>query len=270
VEVRWHHAERDGARLWAADYGGSGPPVLLLHGLLGHAREWDSTAAWLAGTHRVVALEHRGHGRSERVPRDVSPQAFTADAAFWVERLGLAPVIVAGQSLGGLTALRLAVSRPDLVGALIVCEATPAQDAGAGEAVRGWLAEWPEPFPDEAAARAFFGGDTLFARTWAAGLEQREDGLRRAFDADVLLAALAEANAGSWWAEWQSITCPTLIVRARDGVPEDEVARMRALLPAAHLAEIEDAGHDVHLDQPARWRAVVEAFLASVERDRRA
>jgi pimeloyl-ACP methyl ester carboxylesterase len=265
VDVRWVELERDGARLWAADHGGEGPPVLLLHGLLGHAREWDSTAAWLTRTHRVVALEQRGHGRSERTPADVSPAAFTADAARWIEQLGIAPAVVVGQSLGGLTALRLAAERPDLVCALVVCEATPAADAGSGGAVRSWLADWPVPFATEAAARTFFGGDTLVARAWTAGLERRDDGLHPAFDAGVVLAALAGANDRDWWGEWQRVTCPTLIVRAIDGAPEAEVERMRALRPEAQLAEIEDSGHDVHLDQPGRWQAALEPFLAGVE-----
>jgi pimeloyl-ACP methyl ester carboxylesterase len=264
VDVRWHEAERDGAQLRCADYGGAGPSVLLLHGLLGYAREWHSTATWLSRTHRVVAPEQRGHGRSEREPADVSPEAFVADAEFWIERLGLAPAVVVGQSLGGITALRLAARRSDLVRGLVVCEATPAQDPHGVARLREWLETWPVAFPSDAAALAFFGGDTLFARTWTAGLEHGDDGLRPAFDPAVLLAVLARANARDHWAEWSGIACPILIVRARDGVSRDEVQRMRDLRPAAQLAEIADARHDVHLEQARRWRAVLEPFLASL------
>jgi pimeloyl-ACP methyl ester carboxylesterase len=266
VDVRWHEAKREDARLWAADYGGGGPAALLLHGLLGHAREWDSTAEWLTRTHRVVALELRGHGRSERAPADVSPEAFVADAELWIDRLALAPVLVIGQSLGGLTALHLAARHPDLVRALVVCEATPAEGADDGDPVGAWLATWPVPFSSHADALAFFGGDTLSSRAWTAGLEQRDDGLHPAFDAGVLLAALAQANARDWWAEWSSITCPALIVRAREGAPRDEVEKMCALQPRARREEIADAGHDIHLDQPARWQAAVGRFLAGLEK----
>jgi pimeloyl-ACP methyl ester carboxylesterase len=264
VDVRWHVVERDATRLWAADYGGAGPSALLLHGLLGHAREWDSTAEWLSRTHRVVALDQRGHGRSERAPADRSPEAFVTDAELWIDRLALAPVVVVGQSLGGVTALRLAAHRPGLVSALVVCEATPAASTDSDEPVRTWLASWPVPFPADAHALAFFGGDTLFARAWTAGLERRDDGLHPAFDADVLLDALAQATARDWWAEWSTIRCPTLIVRALDGAPRDEVEKMLALQPEATLAEIADAGHDVHLDQPERWQAALEPFLAGL------
>ncbi len=89
-----------------------GTPVLFLHGLAGYAGEWRTTAEWLAGDHRVVALDGRGHGRSERRPDDVSIEAHAADAAYAVEQLELDRVIVVGQSLGGLTAIALAAARP--------------------------------------------------------------------------------------------------------------------------------------------------------------
>jgi pimeloyl-ACP methyl ester carboxylesterase len=264
VDVRWHRLERDGARLACADYGSEGPSVLLLHGLAGHAREWDSTAAWLSGAHRVLAPDARGHGRSERRPQDLTPDAFVRDAESWLEHLSLAPAVVVGQSFGGITALLLAARRPDLVRALVIAEATPASDREAVASVRRWLASWPLPFPTSDHAQAFFGGDTLRARAWSAGLEQRRDGLWPAFEPAVLLAALAGAEARSHWDEWASIRCPVLVVRAADGAPSGETRRMLDLLPGAGLAEIEEAGHDVHLDQPERWETVVFQFISTV------
>ena len=72
-----------GSRRWTS--AGEGPGVLLLHGLAGTAVEWEETAAWLSATHRVVALDQRGHGRSERRPADVSREAFVADAIAAIE-----------------------------------------------------------------------------------------------------------------------------------------------------------------------------------------
>ncbi|WP_405855720.1 alpha/beta hydrolase [Streptomyces sp. NBC_00090] len=69
---------RDGVRLSCRDWGGSGPDVLL-HGLAGHAGEWDATARALRDAgHRVLALDQRGHGHSERRPEN-------ATRAFWDE-----------------------------------------------------------------------------------------------------------------------------------------------------------------------------------------
>jgi pimeloyl-ACP methyl ester carboxylesterase len=87
-------------------HAGSVAPVLLLHGLAGHAGEWNSTVAWLGDHRRVVALDD------------------LADAEPALEALG-EPAVVVGQSLGGLIAIRLAAARPDLVLALVVAEASP-------------------------------------------------------------------------------------------------------------------------------------------------
>jgi pimeloyl-ACP methyl ester carboxylesterase len=174
--------ERDGVRLAGLDFGGDGAPVVLLHGLAGHAGEWAGTAGWLRERARVVALDARGHGGSERFPPDVSRAAHVADAAFAVERLGLARAVVVGQSLGGLTALLLAASRPDLVRGLVVVEAGPGggADAGAREAdladLETSLRRWPVPFVSRAAAVAFFGGPSPAAEAWAGGLEPRDGG----------------------------------------------------------------------------------------------
>jgi pimeloyl-ACP methyl ester carboxylesterase len=264
--MRRHEATRDGTRLSAVDYGGSGAAVMLLHGLAGHAREWDSTAAWLARSHRVVAVEARAHGRSERAPADVSQAAFVLDAAFWIERLELAPAAVVGQSLGGLTALLLAAARPDLIAGLVVAEATPARDPDGVDVVQRWFAAWPLPFPSKREALTFFGGDTLRSRAWCDGLERRADGLRPAFEPAVLLDALGRANGREHWDAWARIRCPTLVVRAADGVPAAGTGRMAGMLPGTTVIEISDAGHDVHLDQPERWRESVQDFLASLRR----
>ena len=252
------------ARLEALDFGGDGPGALLLHGLAGSAREWDETAAWLTETHRVVALDQRGHGRSERRPGDVSRAAFVGDAVAAIDQLELAPVILIGQSLGGHTAFLAAAERPDLVRGLVVAEASPAEaDPVTVRQVAGMLSSWPRPFPSRDAALEFFGGDTLRARAWADNLEERDGELFPAFDVDVMEAALAAAEAPSW-TTWASILVPCLLVRGESGaLSADEAKSMIGALPSAELATI-PGGHDVHLDAPTEWRAAVSGFLADL------
>jgi pimeloyl-ACP methyl ester carboxylesterase len=253
---------RGGVRLACRDHGGDGPAAVLAHGLAGHAGEWDGTAAWLGRTHRVVAPDARGHGRSERGPSDVSRTACVDDLAHWIELLDLAPALVIGQSLGGHTAFLLAARRPELVRALVVAEATPEADPDAPAVVETWLRSWPAPFAGRQEALGFF-GDTTWGRAWADGLEEREDGLRQAFDVDVMIASLAETSRREYWEEWRRVSCPTLVVRAGDdGVAPELVDRMVAEAQDARSAVVADAGHDLHLYQPERWRQALEAFVA--------
>jgi pimeloyl-ACP methyl ester carboxylesterase len=220
---------RDGVRLAGLDFGGDGPPVVLLHGLGGYVGEWTETASWMSERWRVLALDARGHGDSERRPRDVSPAARVDDVVFVLEQLQLDPVALLGQSMGGQTALLVAAERPDLVRGLVVAEAGPAAgDAETAAVVEEALARWPEP----------------------------------RFELDVAMRMLREADARDYWSEWERITCPALVVRAGKGmISAAEATEMAERLAQARLAEVPGAGHDLHLERPAEWRAVVSRFL---------
>lgn len=262
---------RDGVQLAYLDYGGKGLAVLLLHGLAGHAGEWAQTASWLTERCRVVALDARGHGHSERFPTDVSRDAVVADAAFMVERLSLAPVVAVGQSVGGLTALSLAARRPDLVRGLVIVDADPSGGEGVEEAVSGLanaLGEWPASFTSRSEAEAFFAkrfGSGLPAEAWTSGLEHRQDGWRPRFDVGVMAQTLRAAISAPSWDEWDRISCPTLVVRAGNGmIDPDAAGEMVRRLPGARLIEIPDATHDVHLDKPDEWQDALNGFLDSV------
>ncbi len=258
--MSWVPVTGRGVRLEALDFGGEGLAVLLLHGLAGTAREWDDTAAWLTGTHRVVALDQRGHGRSERRPADVSPAAFVADAVAVIEQLGLAPVVLIGQSLGGHTAFLVAAERPDLARGLVVAEASPTSEApGTAEEIGRMLSAWPAEFTSIEAAQEFFGGDTARARAWARNL----DGLRPAFDVDVMVQAL-RAAADARWDDWRRVGAPTLVIRGEEGeLSEREAGEMAKTVREAEVVTV-PGGHDVHLDAPAAWRKAVLDFLADL------
>ena len=262
--MKWIPVTGRGVRLEALDFGGDGPGVLLLHGLAGTALEWEGTAGWLTQEHRVVALDQRGHGRSERRPGDVTPAGFVADVLAAIESLSLAPAILVGQSLGGLIAFLAASERPDLVDALIVVEATPTREGPeVAEQIADYFDSWPLPFPSHDAAVTFFGGESLRARAWARNLVAQPDGLRPAFDTDVLVAAIREALARAYWDEWRALSVPTLLVRGEEGeLSPSEADAMAAAQPSAQLVSIPGAGHDVHLDAPEAWRSAVEAFLS--------
>jgi pimeloyl-ACP methyl ester carboxylesterase len=263
---------RDGVELACTDFGGSGPPVLLLHGLAGHAGEWSETAAWLAREHRVFALDERGHGHSTRLPPDVSPESHVADVAHVVQELGLGGVILIGQSLGANLAFLVGARHPGLVRGLVVAEGCPEADPegeGAGS-IRRWLASWPRQFPSRDAAIAFFGGPSLYAGAWADGLEQTQEGWSPRFDLEVMVRTLREGTKVDHWRDWESISCPTLVVRAGEGFfPGPLLESMAERVDDGRFVNIVDAKHDLHLDRPVEWREAVEAFLATLAGQRR-
>lgn len=122
--------EVDGVRLHVRDEG-RGPALLLIHGLGGQMAHFNYGAVRdLAQRYRVVAVDRPGSGHSHRpdgVPADLATQARAL--ALLVERLGLERPTVVGHSLGGATALTLALNHPDKVGALaLVAPLTHAPD----------------------------------------------------------------------------------------------------------------------------------------------
>ena len=117
--------ERDGTRLSLYDFGGSGPPMLLLHGLAGYAGEWERSVHLLTDEHRVFALDQRGHGDSERRPADVSREAYVEDCVATIHQLGLGAVTLVGQSMGANTAMLTTATHPELVRMLVMIEGSP-------------------------------------------------------------------------------------------------------------------------------------------------
>jgi pimeloyl-ACP methyl ester carboxylesterase len=267
---KWLYLDRAGVRLAVADFGGSGSPVVLLHGLAGHAEEWAETAAWLREKRHVFALDLRGHGRSERAPHDVSLSAHIDDVAAAIQCIGT-PVALVGHSVSGIIAIVVAADRPHLVAGLVVSDASAAggdalSAASAADDLRESLGRWPVPFGSREEAIQFFGGPSVAASAWTEGLEEREDGLWPRFDIDVMVRMLREIDSRSHWDTWERISSPTLLVRAGNGLLSTEDAgAMAERLPLARLVEVPGARHDVHLDRPEEWRRALSRFLTELD-----
>jgi pimeloyl-ACP methyl ester carboxylesterase len=200
----------------------------------------------------------------------VTRAAHVDDVVFLIEELAAPPVILIGQSLGGHTALLVAARRPDLVRTLVLADAGPAgagSEAAAQQAIADLeesLTRWPVPFESRTSALSFFGGPSVAAEAWVDGLVEDDQGLRPAFEIPVMVETLRQAVMHSYWDEWKSIRCPTVIVRAEHGViDEGELEMMVELLPQAEVIQLPGAAHDLHLDQPEQWQAAVTSFFGS-------
>src|SRR5687768_10756460 len=109
------HLERRVAGGVAYHVGGEGEPVLLVHGLAGNAGNWCEVVPELVERRRVIAVDLPGHAGSAPLPRGATVDDFAAATAAVLEAEGVERALVAGHSFGGLVALRLARSRPELV-----------------------------------------------------------------------------------------------------------------------------------------------------------
>jgi len=249
------------------EFGATGPPVLILPGLLGSARNWTSIAKQLADTHGVFALDLRNHGRSPWA-ESMSFDEMADDVAAFIERHDLSPATVIGHSLGGKVAMRLALTRPDLVERLVVVDVAPvayehsfapyidalrqvdlSEVSRRADAERELAAAIPDP-----GVRSFL----------LQNLIKTADGFAWRVNLDGLRANMADlmgfpADPKAQYAG------PTLFLSGgrSDYVEPGHRPLIERLFPQAEHAVIEDAGHWVHAERPTEFLAQLRQFLAA-------
>jgi len=248
---------------------GEGPPIIVLHGLLGSSRNWAGIARSLAETHAVYVLDARNHGESPRSPTMSYPEMAEDVQAFIAEENLVAPVVL-GHSMGGKTAMTLALDHGAALGGLIVADIAPvayrprfmeqvdalrALDLAALDRRADADAALAQAVPEQA-VRAFLLHNLV-----------AEDGAYR-WRADLdAIAANVEALAG--FPDWGGdvlYSGPTLILRGErsDYVRTKHHAEIRRLFPEAGIGMIAEAGHWLHVDRPEAFLARIRAFLTAV------
>jgi esterase len=243
---------------------GSGPPLIILHGLLGCLDNWHTMSRTLASSFRVIAVDQRNHGRSGH--SDVFTYgAMAADLTELLDHLQIPSASVLGHSMGGKTAMQCALSYPDRVDKLIAVDIAPR--------------EYPRLHDELLDAMRAVDLRSMTARQQVdARLAQRvPDFAERQF----LLKNLARDDAGGffWRPNLEAIhnhyleiaraigsdtpfDGPALFVRANKAnyiLPSDFPA-IRHLFPDSTIVGIE-SGHWIHADAPVIFADFVIRFL---------
>jgi pimeloyl-ACP methyl ester carboxylesterase len=243
-------------------FGGDGPPIVLLHGLMGRANTWWKTSRWLLPYGKVIGLDARGHGRGPRTGPWHTEQ-FVEDVAELVKGLDAGPAIVIGHSMGGLHAWAFAATHPELARAVVTEDMAPDQRGKTVESWRAYFDSWPVPFRALAQVRDFFGnGGNYFTECF----EERADGYHLIADLENLYEIAAQWGRRDYWGFVDRVECPLLAIEAEhSAMPAGQQAEMAARVPGGgrHLV-VAGAGHVVHDDAPQEYRGAVEAFLSEV------
>ena len=247
------------------EIGGAGAPLVVLHGLLGSSRNWQSAGVALAERgHRVLAPDLRNHGSSPW-DDDCSYAALAGDVVAMLDRLALGPVHLVGHSMGGKAAMRLVMDRPDLVARLTVVDIAPRAYA---DRVRVEFAAMNAL--DLAAVKSRKDADEKLAA------QVPEWGMRQ-----FILTNLGQDAAGRWaWtvhrealtralpeilgnplAAGEAWDGPVRFLRGgkSDYIRDEDHAAIRAHFPRADIVTLPDSGHNPHFEARAGF---VEATLA--------
>lgn len=239
---------------------GSGPPLILLHGLFGSADNWHTVAKALAAEMQVYAVDLRNHGRSFHSERH-DYASLAADIQAFITDQRLAPVTLLGHSMGGKAAIQAASTRPEQVERLIVVDITPKATRGIqAEAVAALARLELDRLTTLADAEEKLRPgipDTALRRFLLKNLERTPDGRYRwKINLEALGRNLDRMGAAVPAAVFRK---PCLFIRGArsDYLADVDWPELKSIFPAAELATLADAGHWVHAD--AR-----EAFVAAV------
>lgn len=250
---------------------GPGVPVVLSHALGLDCSMWDGLARHWHGRRPVLAYDHRGHGRSPAPAGPYEMEDLVADAAEVVARWRRGPVVWLGLSLGGMVGQGLAILHPRLVRGLVLAHTTSRYPQAARHA---WLeriaavrAGGLEAIADLVVERYLTGEFRAAAPNEAAALRARI--VRN--DPEGYCACCHAVGNVDWLARLGEIACPTLVIAGElDRGATPEMAReIHAAIAGSGLAIVEGASHLSPLEQPARFEALADAFLAGVERGAR-
>lgn len=245
----------------------SRPPVVFLHGLFGRARNFGFFQRRIAATRRTLALDLRNHGKSPHGPMDYPTMA--ADVHETLAAHNALPATVIGHSMGGKTAMMLALQHPAAVHSLVVADIAPGQGGFAqSNQLAQELAALPLPgFLDRAGAEAWLGQVIADKPVRDLMLMNLDLGENPHWNIGINEIAASMPAIVGWPAIAPGIHYdgPTLFIAGGRShyIQPDNYPVMRQLFPHYRLDTIKDAGHWVHAQAPAAFLALVDAFLSA-------
>jgi pimeloyl-ACP methyl ester carboxylesterase len=240
------YVEHDGAKIWYAAYG-SGAPVVLLHGGLGHSGNWGhQVATLLSSGHRAVLIDSRGHGRSTRDLRPYTYELMAADVIAVMDALHLEKAHIVGWSDGACTALIIGRQAPARVAGVFffacnmdpsgtkTMEASPILDRCFHRHTQDYaeLSSTPDQF-----------------KTFAAAVEQMQK-----TEPNYSARDLAE------------IRVPVAIVQGEhdEFIKREHAEYLARNIPGAKLILLPGVSHFAPLQRPEQFNRVLRAFLGNV------
>ncbi len=245
----------------------AGPPMVVLHGLFGSARNWQSIARRLADDYRVFTVDLRNHGASPWAPT-MTYAEMADDLEMFCAAREAAPAVLLGHSAGGKVAMTFALRHPELVEALIVVDIAPvayAHDFRAElAAMRAVDFTRVRRRAEVEAALAAHLEDRTLCRFLAQNVRSRGDRLAWKPNLDAIGSAMADLTDFPDQTD-RSYPGRVLFISGEhsDYIDRPHHEAIFAHFPQAEFAVVADAGHRVHVDQPEAFLARVTDFLDS-------
>lgn len=253
---------------WGPD---DGVPLLLVHGFSGSAFDFALRIEALAADRPVIALDHRGHGRSSKPGRldAYSLDRLAADLAAFVEANVAGPFDLLGHSMGGVLVQKLVLGHGPDVRRLVLMDTSATDfvpdDEPTAAMIAGFLTSY-DPAEGLPSAMPPSPEDALVEAATPQAWRDRKDELSAGFDpyamkvlGTALLAGTEPLGLGD---AIRAIDVPTLVlVGSLDGALVDRADEMAAMIPGATLVRIDGAYHSPQVTHPDEWLTAVLGHL---------
>jgi len=271
----------DGLRLYSRVYAGpaaEAPVILCLHGLMRTGRDFDDLAVRLARRYRVIVPDVRGRGQSARDAHFSNYQipVYLNDVRTLLGGLGAARVSVIGTSMGGLMAMVLAVTEPQLIERVVLNDIGPEIDPRGLERIMSYVGKMP---PVSSWPEAIAQTRSVYGSAWPDLSEARWEKITRhtyrvnaagvpEVDADPMIGEAARPAPGaapSLWPLWGALAgVPVLAIRGAhsDILSAATLERMQRTKPDLKVVTVPNRGHAPLLDEP-ECLAAIDDFLAT-------
>lgn len=257
------YVDHDGVKLYYEEAGTGPETMLFVHGWCCDHTHFAPQFEHFASRFRCVAVDLRGHGRSDAPEGPYTIQGFADDIAWMCGELGVTHAIVVGHSMGGLTTLLLAAAFPELVHAAVFVDAPLLLPADA-LAVRRPILEtfWGDDYVNAAVAYA---NDRFFI--------DADDPERRAHVLEGVAAMPQHVLAAAWQSILETDSVPAVTALAERGTPAlyigaarplADMPRLQAMAPHVIVGQTAGAGHFCQLEVPEQVNAMIERFLKTV------
>jgi N-formylmaleamate deformylase len=259
------YVEANGIRLHYLAYGQAGQPLVIVPGITSPAITWEFVAEMLAGDFRVITMDVRGRGLSEKPSSGYTLPDYAADAASFIEALELERPIVLGHSMGARIAAALGALHPEAPGPLIVVD-PPLTGPG----------RRPYPFPlhvyvealREAQAGATADDMRRYFPTWSdEQLQIRAEWLATC-DERAVVETYENFAREDFFGYWRTLSAPLVFVYGEESpvVPPSGVEEVAAANPAAAIVGVPSAGHMIPWDNLPGFLTEVRRFADSLAR----
>lgn len=265
-------------RLHVVDWGGEGPPAILLHATGFHARLWDPIARRLSSRFRVLAPDARGHGDSEKPKTGYAWSVFIADIIGLMDALGLRGAIAVGHSMGATTLAGAAAERSDLFERIVLLDMVlfPREFRELPEAHNPMVAAARNRRQHWSSREEIF--DSYRGRppfdTWREECLRLyiEHGTELTAEGSVKLKCPGEIEAQVFaggvsfdaWSRLEHVSPPALLVRGErsPAFPESVADRALDRLPRGRLVAIPGATHFIPMEEPEKVASAIEEFAS--------